>query len=69
MPPLSRRAAEARNCCARGVDVHPFAVISDPATGKKYPLADYALTPSVAIVDPLLIGWDDSPPSGTAGGA
>ncbi|MFF0201443.1 bifunctional acetaldehyde-CoA/alcohol dehydrogenase [Streptomyces sp. NPDC005017] len=37
-----------------GAEVTPFAVISDPATGKKYPLADYALTPSVAIVDPTL---------------
>lgn len=37
-----------------GAEVTPFAVISDPATGKKYPLADYALTPSVAIVDALL---------------
>ncbi|MCX5373532.1 MULTISPECIES: bifunctional acetaldehyde-CoA/alcohol dehydrogenase [unclassified Streptomyces] len=37
-----------------GAEVTPFAVISDPETGKKYPLADYALTPSVAIVDPLL---------------
>ncbi|WP_432117621.1 bifunctional acetaldehyde-CoA/alcohol dehydrogenase [Streptomyces sp. bgisy032] len=37
-----------------GAEVTPFAVISDPASGKKYPLADYALTPSVAIVDPLL---------------
>ncbi|MFD0318866.1 bifunctional acetaldehyde-CoA/alcohol dehydrogenase [Streptomyces flavalbus] len=37
-----------------GAEVTPFAVISDPASGKKYPLADYALTPSVAIIDPLL---------------
>ncbi|MFD8413735.1 bifunctional acetaldehyde-CoA/alcohol dehydrogenase [Streptomyces sp. NPDC059650] len=37
-----------------GAEVTPFAVISDPATGKKYPLADYALTPSIAIVDPVL---------------
>ncbi|MGW9211639.1 bifunctional acetaldehyde-CoA/alcohol dehydrogenase [Embleya sp. NPDC055664] len=37
-----------------GAEVTPFAVITDSATGKKYPLADYALTPSVAIVDPLL---------------
>ncbi|MEU3598535.1 bifunctional acetaldehyde-CoA/alcohol dehydrogenase [Streptomyces sp. NPDC006798] len=37
-----------------GAEVTPFAVISDPATGRKYPLADYALTPSVAVVDPLL---------------
>ncbi|MFF3612019.1 bifunctional acetaldehyde-CoA/alcohol dehydrogenase [Streptomyces sp. NPDC002580] len=37
-----------------GAEVTPFAVISDPVTGKKYPLADYALTPSVAVIDPLL---------------
>lgn len=37
-----------------GAEVTPFAVISDPDAGKKYPLADYALTPSVAIVDPAL---------------
>ncbi|WP_370113544.1 bifunctional acetaldehyde-CoA/alcohol dehydrogenase [Streptacidiphilus sp. MAP12-33] len=37
-----------------GSEVTPFAVISDPAAAQKYPLADYALTPSVAIVDPTL---------------
>ena len=37
-----------------GAEVTPFAVISDHKTGYKYPLADYALTPSVAIVDPVL---------------
>ncbi|MEV4491574.1 bifunctional acetaldehyde-CoA/alcohol dehydrogenase [Micromonospora coxensis] len=37
-----------------GAEVTPFAVITDHRTGKKYPLADYALTPSVAIVDPML---------------
>nr|WP_245993421.1 bifunctional acetaldehyde-CoA/alcohol dehydrogenase [Xylanimonas allomyrinae] len=37
-----------------GAEVTPFAVITDHATGFKYPLADYALTPSVAIVDPVL---------------
>ena len=36
-----------------GSEVTPFAVISDKETGKKYPLADYSLTPSVAIVDPM----------------
>lgn len=51
--------AQARLVCipttsGTGAEVTPFAVISDPATGKKYPLADYALTPSVAIVDPVL---------------
>ena len=37
-----------------GAEVTPFAVITDTATGKKYPLGDYALTPSVAIIDPVL---------------
>ncbi|MFJ2520203.1 bifunctional acetaldehyde-CoA/alcohol dehydrogenase [Cellulosimicrobium cellulans] len=37
-----------------GAEVTPFAVITDPETGFKYPLADYALTPTVAIVDPVL---------------
>lgn len=37
-----------------GAEVTPFAVITDTASGKKYPLADYALTPTVAIIDPIL---------------
>jgi acetaldehyde dehydrogenase/alcohol dehydrogenase len=37
-----------------GSEVTPFAVITDKASGKKYPLADYVLTPDVAIVDPAL---------------
>ncbi|MFI5664872.1 bifunctional acetaldehyde-CoA/alcohol dehydrogenase [Streptomyces sp. NPDC051684] len=37
-----------------GSEVTPFAVISDPAAAQKYPLADYALTPNVAIIDPTL---------------
>jgi acetaldehyde dehydrogenase/alcohol dehydrogenase len=37
-----------------GSEMTPFAVISDPEANKKYPLADYALTPTVAIVDPAL---------------
>lgn len=37
-----------------GAEVTPFAVITDTATGRKYPLADYALTPTVAIIDPVL---------------
>ncbi|GIF02078.1 bifunctional acetaldehyde-CoA/alcohol dehydrogenase [Paractinoplanes rishiriensis] len=37
-----------------GAEVTPFAVITDHRTGKKYPLADYALTPTVAVVDPEL---------------
>lgn len=35
-----------------GSEVSPFAVISDKENHKKYPLADYSLTPSIAIVDP-----------------
>ncbi|MCH3976748.1 MAG: bifunctional acetaldehyde-CoA/alcohol dehydrogenase [Bacilli bacterium] len=34
-----------------GSEVTPFAVISDKANNKKYPLADYSLTPTIAIVD------------------
>ncbi|SFI37193.1 MULTISPECIES: bifunctional acetaldehyde-CoA/alcohol dehydrogenase [Microbacterium] len=37
-----------------GSEMTPFAVITDDVTGMKYPLADYALTPSVAIIDPVL---------------
>lgn len=35
-----------------GSEVTPFAVITDKRANKKYPLTDYALTPTVAIVDP-----------------
>ncbi len=34
-----------------GSEVTPFAVITDEATGVKYPLADYELLPNMAIVD------------------
>ncbi len=34
-----------------GSEVTPFAVISDKKNNKKYPLADYSLTPTIAIVD------------------
>ncbi|MEG1980635.1 MAG: iron-containing alcohol dehydrogenase, partial [Victivallaceae bacterium] len=34
-----------------GSEVTPFAVITDEKTGNKYPLADYALTPNMAIID------------------
>ena len=34
-----------------GSEVTPFSVITDEATHKKYPLADYALLPQMAIVD------------------
>ncbi len=35
-----------------GSEVTSFAVISDKTENKKYPLADYELTPDVAIIDP-----------------
>jgi acetaldehyde dehydrogenase/alcohol dehydrogenase len=38
-----------------GSEVTPFAVITDDETGVKYPLADYELTPNMAIVDPQLM--------------
>lgn len=38
-----------------GSEVTPFAVITDSDTHVKYPLADYALTPDVAIVDPQFV--------------
>ncbi|MFT4173860.1 MAG: bifunctional acetaldehyde-CoA/alcohol dehydrogenase [Rhodocyclaceae bacterium] len=53
-PELGRKA---RMVCipttsGTGAEVTPFAVITDTRTNKKYPLADYALTPTIAIVDP-----------------
>ncbi|CDG21303.1 Aldehyde-alcohol dehydrogenase [Includes: Alcohol dehydrogenase; Acetaldehyde dehydrogenase [acetylating]; Pyruvate-formate-lyase deactivase] [Xenorhabdus poinarii G6] len=38
-----------------GSEVTPFAVVTDDVTGQKYPLADYALTPDMAIVDANLV--------------
>jgi len=38
-----------------GSEVTSFAVITDKQNNKKYPLADYELTPDVAIIDPELV--------------
>lgn len=38
-----------------GSEVTPFAVITDSETNVKYPLADFALTPDVAIIDPQFV--------------
>lgn len=38
-----------------GSEVTPFAVITDEKTGLKYPLADYELTPNMAIIDTELM--------------
>jgi acetaldehyde dehydrogenase/alcohol dehydrogenase len=44
-----------------GSEVTPFAVITDDETHIKYPIADYALTPKMAIIDANLV---DSMPAG-----
>lgn len=49
-----------------GSEVTPFAVVTDDKTGAKYPLADYELTPHMAIVDANLVM--DMPKSLTAFG-
>ena len=49
-----------------GSEVTPFAVITDDKTHLKYPLADYALTPSMAIVDADFV--DNMPKSLTSAG-
>ena len=38
-----------------GSEVTPFAVLTDKASGRKVTLADYSLTPDVAIVDPQFV--------------
>eukprot|EP00980_Cylindrotheca_fusiformis_P028243 scaffold22589_cov138-Cylindrotheca_fusiformis.AAC.6 len=38
-----------------GSEVTPFAVVTDDSTGQKYPLADYELTPFMAIIDANLV--------------
>lgn len=38
-----------------GSELTPFAVVTDDSTGIKYPIADYELTPKMAIVDPDLV--------------
>ena len=44
-----------------GSEVTPFAVITDDKTHVKYPVADYALTPNMAIIDPNFV---DTMPQG-----
>jgi len=38
-----------------GSEVTPFAIITDDKSGVKYAIADYALTPNMAIVDPNFV--------------
>ncbi|MBR6163949.1 bifunctional acetaldehyde-CoA/alcohol dehydrogenase [bacterium] len=47
-----------------GSEVTPFAIITDDESHVKYAIADYALTPNMAIIDPNLV--DNMPKSLTA---
>ncbi len=38
-----------------GSEVTPFSIITDDATNVKYAIADYALTPNMAIIDPNFV--------------
>ncbi|MEO1522325.1 MAG: bifunctional acetaldehyde-CoA/alcohol dehydrogenase, partial [Cyanobacteria bacterium J06633_2] len=57
LPPLGEKATMVAipTTSGTGSEVTPFAVVTDRRVGIKYPLADYALTPSMAIVDPELV--------------
>jgi acetaldehyde dehydrogenase / alcohol dehydrogenase len=56
IPPLGEKAKLVciPTSSGTGSEVTPFAVITDHKTGYKYPITDYSLTPSVAVVDPVL---------------
>ncbi len=57
LPPLGQKAmlVAIPTTSGTGSEVTPFAVVTDDQVGMKYPLADYALTPNMAIVDPELV--------------
>ncbi len=56
-PDLGRKAMMVAipTSAGTGSEVTPFAVITDEITGVKYPLADYELTPDIAIIDAELM--------------
>ncbi len=56
-PPMGEKAilVAIPTSAGTGSEVTPFAVITDQQTGVKYPLADYALTPNMAIIDAELM--------------
>ena len=56
LPPLGAKAIMVAipTTSGTGSEVTPFAVVTDEKSHIKYPLADYALTPNMAIVDPEL---------------
>ncbi|BAY23800.1 aldehyde-alcohol dehydrogenase [Calothrix sp. NIES-2100] len=57
LPPLGQKAIMVAipTTSGTGSEVTPFAVVTDDSVGMKYPLADYALTPNIAIADPELV--------------
>jgi acetaldehyde dehydrogenase/alcohol dehydrogenase len=57
LPPLGHKAIMVAipTTSGTGSEVTPFAVVTDRRNNIKYPLADYALTPTMAIVDPQLV--------------
>lgn len=57
LPPLGEKAilVAVPTTSGTGSEVTPFAVVTDRRNNIKYPLADYALTPTMAIVDPELV--------------
>ena len=57
LPPLGKKAllVAIPTTSGTGSEVTPFAVVTDDKTGIKYPLADYSLTPSIAIIDSQLV--------------
>jgi len=62
-PPLGQKAkfVAIPTTSGTGSEVTSFSVITDPDSQIKYPLADYELTPDVAIIDPDFV---DSVPAG-----
>ena len=56
-PPLGKKAKMVAipTTSGTGSEVTSFAVLTDKEKNRKYPLADYELTPDVAIVDPDLV--------------
>ena len=66
LPELGRKATMVAipTTSGTGSEVTPFAVVTDERTGVKYPLADYELTPDMAIVDSQLVS--SMPPRLTA---
>ncbi|MEM8612849.1 MAG: bifunctional acetaldehyde-CoA/alcohol dehydrogenase [Cyanobacteria bacterium P01_H01_bin.105] len=57
LPPLGEKAilVAIPTTSGTGSEVTPFAVVTDDRERVKYPLADYALTPTMAIIDPELV--------------